>query len=855
MTPKLLRYLRLNDAPPTEWDDLTVKLPVEVIDLGLWFEFCQRLTQGSLWEYELLTIDFNFINDTSGPWFPLPDQDAKTYNADFLKDPNLSLLCWPQSLVDARIGPNSGLLIGVHLVAHASQRDLPCGVAFHTYHSDIVLRDIPSAMLATQILIASGVNIQTRALDETMSQTVGLIRESFKQPVLGLGVAAARFRQAFLRRAGAGGPQDEGMIRLWVEPASLWTLLDIFRESQTEEELDARLSKVGVEFYDRNGALHSLDLRSIFLDRLIYRTKENVTNVRPRIPLADAQPAGGERTQAGPLWQFVETLAARIPSNIAPVLAFFRDTGGDEEVRSINEALKRKIHRLIALIFAWLDLSATRWFEERSRPYDPFRHDFNGDFPTLLVQIGELLKIYARTREAGWVTEDGDNFGPEVHFLDLADKEGPTISAAVREHSRIPDAPLHKPLRYDRPNSEKLSQKRRKALERLLNIAARWRCVEKEFDEEGKATGRYRLKTVVVPEQRPSHPSHADLAERLGFNVKHGQDPSKQLGRIIQDTPGYENESVKEFLGRLEERPLPDHLKWLGWEFMDEFWGPKSDLPLPDEAWPVCLAEARRQSGETLSLVEWKRKMQRSNEAARDVQKVIMPPSLSFAAARCSIWGQRDSAEEVGGDYYRVRQGPQGEYHIYIGDVCGSGLPAALLVQELHGLITILEERELPPEQLCAQLDSKLYERTFGYSQQEDAGQWARSNQWATLVCCVLDVESKRLTYANAGHPPPILARKDGSAFKLEHEPELRSCAVGMFPGSSYRSSTVKLAPGDRVVFFTDGISEVLEGDLLTCILDNRQLGAKELGELLLRRMTQSNALDDDRTLIVLSVD
>ena len=123
MTPRVLRYLRLNDEPPTETDDLTVELPVEVIDLGMWFEFCQRLSQRQVWEYELLTIDFNFKEDMSGPWFPPPGHEP--YNPDFREDPNLSQLRWPDSLVENGIGPNSGLLIGIHLVSHATTATCP----------------------------------------------------------------------------------------------------------------------------------------------------------------------------------------------------------------------------------------------------------------------------------------------------------------------------------------------------------------------------------------------------------------------------------------------------------------------------------------------------------------------------------------------------------------------------------------------------------------------------------------------------------------------------------------------------------------------------------------------------------
>src|ERR1051326_8187284 len=119
MKPKNLRYLRVDDEPPNANDDLTLELPVDVDDLGAWFEFCQKVSQQRLWDYELMTLDFNFRSDTSGPWFPFFGHDPRTYNQDFRRDPNLRLLQWPDSLVRNEIGPNSGLLIGAYLVSHS----------------------------------------------------------------------------------------------------------------------------------------------------------------------------------------------------------------------------------------------------------------------------------------------------------------------------------------------------------------------------------------------------------------------------------------------------------------------------------------------------------------------------------------------------------------------------------------------------------------------------------------------------------------------------------------------------------------------------------------------------------------
>lgn len=873
--PRFLRYLRLNDEPPNEQDDLTIDLPVEVIDLGQWFDFCQKLsrqhrdakesTRGvrnldmqsflhheKAWDYELLTIDFNFRKDTSGPWFPRSmDSDPREENADFLADPNLELLRWPDSLVP-QIGPNTGLLIGSHLVAHSAPRDIPCGVAFHTYHKDIVIYDTPSAMLATQMLLASGVDIPTRDLRETMSRTIELIRESVKQPAFGIGTAAERFRHAFLRRAGASGLEHEGPVRLWVEPASLWALLDICSAAKSDKELNAKLEKFGLEFYDRNGAIHSLDLRSMFLDRLIYRTKEgNFADVRRHIPLADAKPAADGQIAAGVLWQFIETLAAQTPSNIAPVLDFFRASEGDREPTSINVAVKRDIHRLLALVFAWLDLFADEWSAEQSRSYDPFKKEFGGAYSTLIQQVGALLRIYDLTRDEGWKVEDRD-FDPKADFLPLSHKEDHSISEVVREHGGEEGSHLYRSMRYDKADLTGLSQKRIVALEHLLAIAARWQCVEIETNEKtGKPTGRYRLKRIDVPEERPGGPDQRDIAQRLGFNLKRNQDPSKQLGRIIQDTPGFEEVGVTEFLNSLTERPLPNHLKWLAWEFMEEFWGPGTGRPLPYEAWPVCLSEVGREHGETSSLVEWRRKSQKSQEAARSVQSRIIPPNSLVTAGGYEIWCSRRSAEDVGGDYYRVKKVSDGEYRIYIGDACGIGLPAALLVQQIHGIITMLEEQVESPAELCTKLDSRLYEQTFGEGPQEEV---TANYQWATLICTFLDTHANRLTFANAAHPGPVLVHKDGGVSILAHALDLPSFAVGQYARSVYGADTVDLIPGDRIVFFTDGVSEALEGELLKCIVENRKLSAKKLGEALMRKVAKAKS-DDDQTLIVLSLD
>lgn len=839
MMPRKLRYLRVNDDPVSERDDLALDLPIEIENLEEWFEFCRKLDAQFPWDYELLTIDFNFKEDQSGPWFPFPGQTYE-YN-DFRNEPELSELRWSDRLFE--LGPNSGILIGAFLVAHAAYRDLPCGISFHTLYPNIVMKDMSSAMLATQILLASNAIPIRPDLKETLKAANRTIQESFKDPLDGLLVAVARFRNEFLRRAGASHDNDTRLVRLWMEPTSLLDLLHLFRSVKTEEELDKGLESHGIEFHERNGALVSLDVRSMFIDRLFRLASWGVPEILPRLPLAEVKPAGEGQTQAGIVWQFVEALVTRTPSNIGPVLDFFRESAAGRETRSVNEVIKRKTHRLIALIFAWLDLYAERWFETESRSWEYLE---GSDSAPLVDLVRELLRQIDSTKNSGWKV-DGVSFDPRVHFLSLT---GPnSISTHLREES-IPTSVLYGVLSYGEPRSRQVNQRTLNTLQQLLKIAVTWNCLEERTDD---GTSRYRLKSLEIPYQRPMKTMQMDLAVRLGFNVEDGKDPSKQLARIVQDAPGFENVSVKDFLSSLEERPLPEHLKWLGWEFMDQFWGGKEGgRKLRIEAFPACLVDIETPSQETVASLQWGREIQRSYDALVRTQAVLMPPRVSFDVSdRLQIECYRRSAEQVGGDYYRVKLETSDSCRLYIGDVCGKGIPAGFTLQEIHGLITILEDRTPPllPHEICTQLDSKLGERISSYGRVYNPTE--PPDRWATVIFATIDLTNNCLTYCNAGHPSAILVRKDGSCEVLEAQ----SRGIGLIPGAKYFSTTKSIAPGDRLVFYTDGLVEQPNSEMIDCLLENRHSRATDLLDQLVSRLVGAELIADDITLLVASID
>jgi len=81
--------------------------------------------------------------------------------------------------------------------------------------------------------------------------------------------------------------------------------------------------------------------------------------------------------------------------------------------------------------------------------------------------------------------------------------------------------------------------------------------------------------------------------------------------------------------------------------------------------------------------------------------------------------------------------------------------------------------------------------------------------KFITLFYGLLDVDGKTLRYVNAGHNPPILTRKDGAQVRLEEG----GLILGIFQEHSYEEGEIELRPGDRLVMFTDGLSEAVDGE------------------------------------------
>lgn len=234
-------------------------------------------------------------------------------------------------------------------------------------------------------------------------------------------------------------------------------------------------------------------------------------------------------------------------------------------------------------------------------------------------------------------------------------------------------------------------------------------------------------------------------------------------------------------------------------------------------------------------------------EEALRIQKGFLPhhipqiPGYKIAAA----W---QPARTVAGDYYDVLDFGDGSAAICIADVAGKGMPAAMLMSNLQAAVRGLASASLSPDRLCNRLN-ELVCRNIA------------SDRFITLFYAHLDGPERRLRYANAGHNLPIVVHRDGSCDR----PAEGSGVLGVFELQTYAMGVQELAPHDRVVLFTDGVTEACDREqrefgetrLLQLVQENCELGADELQRVILKAVGEycGGNWSDDATLIVIEVE
>jgi sigma-B regulation protein RsbU (phosphoserine phosphatase) len=232
--------------------------------------------------------------------------------------------------------------------------------------------------------------------------------------------------------------------------------------------------------------------------------------------------------------------------------------------------------------------------------------------------------------------------------------------------------------------------------------------------------------------------------------------------------------------------------------------------------------------------------LQRAEEIQRSLLPKQIPQIPGFEVAAAWL-----PARTVGGDYYDVLRLGGHRLGICIADVVGKGVSAALLMANVQAAVRAFATETVSPAGLCASVNGLLCENIA-------------TGKFVTFLYGILDSETHTFQYCNAGHLYPILVAS-GSARALEQG----GAVLGVFPDWKYEDETVGLRAGDRLLLFTDGITEATgtdgrefdEAGIAAFAEAHSALAALELNGRLLAEVTAfcSGQFQDDATLLVIA--
>jgi len=271
-------------------------------------------------------------------------------------------------------------------------------------------------------------------------------------------------------------------------------------------------------------------------------------------------------------------------------------------------------------------------------------------------------------------------------------------------------------------------------------------------------------------------------------------------------------------------------------------------------------------------LAEQKEKQRLESELAiaQEVQAQLFPRQTSELDS-LEVYGLCRPARTVSGDYYDFLPLPHEKMGLAVGDVSGKGISAALLMATIHSAVRAysletvpalslpaavgasvggdgerrhLHGTEVSPSILMYYLNRQLYHST-------------RPEKYATLFYSIFDSQSRRLTYSNAGHLPPVVLGSDGSVRRLD----TGGMVVGLFDGVTFQENSTDLRPGDLFFAYSDGLTEPEneygefgEERLIELVMENRNLPLDRISEAVNAAILDwigGNEQPDDMTLVL----
>ncbi len=237
---------------------------------------------------------------------------------------------------------------------------------------------------------------------------------------------------------------------------------------------------------------------------------------------------------------------------------------------------------------------------------------------------------------------------------------------------------------------------------------------------------------------------------------------------------------------------------------------------------------------------------------ARDIQMSMIPKIFPPYPDRndIDIYASMRPAKEVGGDLYDFFL-DEGKMYFAVGDVSGKGVPASLFMAVTRSMFRSIATSTGDPGKIISAMNDAMCDGN-------DA------NMFVTLFIGIVDLNTLEMTYSNAGHNPPVLMGRNGRVSYID----VSGCSglpIGLFDGQEYTDCVLQLKDEDRLVLYTDGLTEAenkdaeLYGDdRLLDVLSREgltQIGVKDLLETILADVeghVAGAAQSDDLTVMVM---
>lgn len=207
-------------------------------------------------------------------------------------------------------------------------------------------------------------------------------------------------------------------------------------------------------------------------------------------------------------------------------------------------------------------------------------------------------------------------------------------------------------------------------------------------------------------------------------------------------------------------------------------------------------------------------RLEREIEVAREIQASLLP-SGSPDVPGCSVASLWLAARQVSGDFYDFLHLPDGRWSIIIADVADKGVPAAIFMTLSRTILRTVAFNRADPAEVLMRTNQII-----------DAD--SSSELFVTVFYAIWDPSTKTLTYANGGHNPPILMSKDGACRLLAG----KGMALGVLPHIDVESKSIRIYPGDTILFYTDGVTEAMNEDYDEFGMERLRMTAKSAKDL-----------------------